>query len=114
MTSKGRQFNKGEETVETDPHSILSLELADANKSTYENEAGYLLKNRKLTKNLGKFIVDFFITEDIAGYKLFNPDFPNEVLASMEGPLPRFKEEKVANLIELLAHSEATAIIDSE
>ena len=103
MTSKGRQFNKGEETVETDPHSILSLELADANKSTYENEAGYLLKNRK-----------FFITEDIAGYKLFNPDFPNEVLASMEGPLPRFKEEKVANLIELLAHSEATAIIDSE
>ena len=99
---------------ETDPHFVKFCELSDTNDSLYTKEAGQILETKYLTKIIGNFRIEYSIVNNIAGYKMFDQTSGDQLVEAMEAPIPDNKKKLVADLKEYLAHSEATALIDSK
>jgi hypothetical protein len=97
-----------------DPHFVLCCELSYTNDSIYKLEAERLLNEKFLTKIIGKFKIDYYISNGEARYEMFNLGNPDELIAGMDGPLPIDKSDQILEIKEYFAHSEATAILDSK
>ena len=113
MKFRGKEIKRGKEFIDSDPHTALFWELSESKASQYEEEAAQLLSHKNLSKMIGKFMVDYAISDGEAAYELYDPSNPSVILAGMEGPLPLTRKNKIERITELFAHSEATALIES-
>lgn len=109
----GKDFKLPKRQFDNDPHTALFWKLIDEKDADYSKEASQLMVELSLEKNIGRFRIEYWIKDGEAGYSMFDTSDSDLLVAGMEGPIPDNKRKLVADLKEYLAHSEATARLES-
>ena len=93
-----------------DPVFAKFCELAESKDSEYEIEAHQIIASGQLSKNIGAYVINYFIKENQIGFEIFEGGKPNEILAGNYGQIGETQEEIIFDLKSNLAQSEALAL----
>ena len=111
---KKKEHNDDEIIVDNDPHISKFFELSNEKSSQYELEALEIIKNKSLTKNFGNCIAKYSIKGLRGRYELVSAKDSSNLISGVSGPIGFRKKDRIFKIKYLLAHSEATAFIESQ
>lgn len=111
---KKKEIKDEEIFIDNDPHISKFFELSNEKGSQYELEALEILNKKTLTKNFGNYVARYSIKGLRGRYELVCSKDSNKLISGVSGPIGFRKKDRIFKIKYLLAHSEATAFIESQ